>query len=108
LTFAARLDTLLAPLVGERYDVLIRGGTLVNGSGAPGIHANVAIPGDRIAAIGPLEARGLTVAPRFIDVYSHDDAACLSTPVDFKLMQAVTTDIVGNCRAGIASSMEDI
>jgi N-acyl-D-amino-acid deacylase len=95
----------------ERYDVLIRGGTVVDGTGAPGVRADVAIRGDRIAAIGSLadaegarviDAGGLTVAPGFIDVHSHDDAACLSTPLDFKLMQGVTTDILGNCGAGIA------
>ncbi len=96
---------------GGRYDVFIRGGTLIDGSGAPGIRTNVAIRGDRIAAIGPLpdaeatrviDAEACVVTPGFIDVHSHDDAACLSTPLDFKLMQGVTTDIVGNCGAGIA------
>ncbi len=96
---------------GERYAVLIRGGTVVDGTGAPGVRADVAIRGDRIAAIGLLadaeasrviEVAGLTVAPGFIDVHSHDDAACMTTPLDFKLMQGVTTDVLGNCGAGIA------
>ncbi len=96
---------------GDRYDILIRGGTVIDGTGAPGVRADVAIRGDRIAAIGSLadaeasrviNAGGLTVAPGFIDVHSHDDAACLTTPLDFKLMQGVTTDILGNCGAGIA------
>ena len=95
----------------ERYDVLIRGGTVVDGTGAPRARADVAIRGDRIAAIGSLadaeasrviDAGGLTIAPGFIDVHSHDDAACLTTPLDFKLMQGVTTDVLGNCGAGIA------
>jgi N-acyl-D-amino-acid deacylase len=95
----------------ERYDVLIRRGTVVDGTGEPGVRADVGIRGDRIAAIGSLtdaeasrviDAAGLTVAPGFIDVHSHDDAACLTTPLDFKLMQGVTTDVLGNCGAGIA------
>ncbi|HEY5639973.1 MAG TPA: D-aminoacylase [Dehalococcoidia bacterium] len=93
------------------YDVLIRGGTVVDGTGVPGLRADVAVNGERIAAIGNLggeqaareiDATGRTVAPGFIDVHAHDDAAVLSTPMDFKLMQGVTTDIVGNCGAGIA------
>src|SRR5438445_11495281 len=96
---------------GERYDVLIRGGTVADGTGTPGVRADVAIRGDRIAAVGLLEdaeasrvieAGELTVAPGFIDVHSHDDAACLTSPLDFKVMQGVTTEVLGNCGAGIA------
>ncbi len=92
-------------------DLLIRGGTVVDGTGSPGVRADVAVRDDRIAAIGDLagepavreiDAAGRVVAPGFIDVHSHDDAAVLTTPMDFKLMQGVTTDIVGNCGAGIA------
>ncbi len=93
------------------YDLLIRGGTVVDGTGSPGVRADVAVEGKRIAAIGDLagepaareiDAAGRIVAPGFIDVHSHDDAAVLTTPMDFKLLQGVTTDIVGNCGAGIA------
>ena len=93
------------------YDLLIRGGTVVDGTGSPGLRADVAVDGERIAAIGDLageaavreiDAAGRIVAPGFVDVHSHDDAAVLTTPMDFKLMQGVTTDIVGNCGAGIA------
>ena len=96
---------------GNHYDILIRGGTVVDGTGTPAVRADVAIGGDRIAAIGLLadaeasrviEAAGLSVAPGFIDVHSHDDAACLTSQLDFKLMQGVTTDVLGNCGAGIA------
>lgn len=95
----------------ETYDVLIRNGTVIDGTGAPGVQADVAIRGDRIAAIGQLgdaeadrviDASHRAVAPGFIDVHAHDDAACLTTPLDFKLMQGVTTDVMGNCGAGIA------
>src|SRR5581483_3837444 len=93
------------------FDLVIRGGTVIDGSGAPGRTADVAITGDAIVAIGEvrgrgeaeLDAGGLAVAPGFIDVHAHDDAAVVRDPrVDFKVMQGVTTDVVGNCGAGVA------
>ncbi len=92
------------------FDLLIRGGTLIDGTGTPGVIGDVAVLDARIAAMGAvdgaarrtIDATGRSVAPGFIDVHAHDDAAVLSTSMDFKLMQGVTTDIVGNCGAGIA------
>jgi len=93
------------------YDVVIRGGTVYDGSGAPGVRADVALRGDRIVALGTnvehgvreLPATGLAVAPGFIDVHSHDDLAVLLDPeMSCKVMQGVTTDIVGNCGSGVA------
>ncbi len=93
------------------YDLVIRGGTVFDGSGAPGIAADVAVRGDRIVAVGvapergasELDARGLAVCPGFIDAHAHDDMAVLLDP-EFacKVMQGVTTDIVGNCGVGVA------
>jgi len=98
----------------DPYDVLIRGGIVIDGTGAPGVRADVAIRGDKIAAIGKLgeavrviDASNRAVSPGFIDVHAHDDAACLTTPLDFKLMQGVTTDVVGNCGAGVAPAIRD-
>jgi len=93
------------------YDVVIRNASIVDGTGAPCFAASIGIRGDRISTVGEiaehgaieLEARGLTVAPGFIDVHSHDDWAVLLDPeMDFKVMQGVTTDIVGNCGMGAA------
>jgi N-acyl-D-amino-acid deacylase len=94
----------------EPYDVVIRGGTVYDGTGAPGIVADVAVRGDRIAALGTVEgrgreeidARGLAVTPGFIDVHSHDDYAVLLEPeMPFKVLQGVTSDVVGNCGSGV-------
>jgi len=87
------------------YDVLITGGTVIDGSGAPGVHADVGIRGDRIAAIGDLEgrtasrvidARGLVVAPGFIDMLGWSQHTILvdSRGVS-KVTQGVTTEITG-------------
>lgn len=96
----------------ERCDILIRGGTILDGTGAPGIVGDVAVTDDRIAAIGPdlphhagrvIEAAGLAVAPGFIDVHTHDDRALLSHPdMPFKVSQGVTTLVAGNCGVSLA------
>ncbi|MBI1733603.1 MAG: D-aminoacylase [Candidatus Rokubacteria bacterium] len=92
------------------YDVVIRGGTVFDGTGSAGRAADVGIRGDRIAAVGPVpergarevDASGLAVTPGFIDVHSHDDFAVLLEPeMSFKVMQGVTTDVVGNCGSGV-------
>ncbi len=99
----------------DPYDLLIRGGAVIDGTGAPATHADVAVRDGLIAAVGDLhgpagrviEADGLVVTPGFIDVHSHDDAAVIANPgVDFKVMQGVTTDVVGNCGAGLAPAGE--
>jgi N-acyl-D-amino-acid deacylase len=99
------------PMTNEqRYDLMVRGGTVYDGSGAPGIRADVGVRGDRIVAVGDvpqrggleLDATGLAVTPGFIDVHSHDDFAVLLEPeMSFKVMQGVTTDVVGNCGLGV-------
>jgi N-acyl-D-amino-acid deacylase len=96
-------------------DTLIRGATLHDGSGSPGRRADVAVRGDRILWVGDaarpgaptagltVDAQGQALAPGFIDVHSHDDVAVLLYPrVEFKLLQGVTTDVVGNCGLGAA------
>src|SRR6185503_8331670 len=95
---------------GDRYDLVIRGGTVYDGTGAAGVRADVGVRGERIVAFGTvaekgdteLDARGLAVAPGFIDVHAHDDFAVLLEPeMPFKLMQGVTTVVVGNCGSGV-------
>ncbi len=93
------------------YDLLIRRGDIYDGTGAPPVRGDVAVRGDRIEAVGAvsgsaareIDATGHAVSPGFIDVHAHDDAAVVWQPaLDFKLMQGVTTDVVGNCGAGVA------
>jgi N-acyl-D-amino-acid deacylase len=94
-----------------RYDVAVRNGTVVDGTGAPGYRADVAILGDRIAALGTLkdraeveiDATGLIVAPGFIDAHTHDDRLMLSSPdMAPKVSQGVTTVVAGNCGISLA------
>lgn len=92
------------------YDVVIVGGEVYDGSGAPPLRADVAVTRDRIAAVGDLSdaarrrsirAEGRAVAPGFIDVHAHDDFAVLFDPLfPCKVLQGVTTDVVGNCGFG--------
>ncbi|MBF6599772.1 MAG: D-aminoacylase [Dehalococcoidia bacterium] len=93
------------------YDLVIRHGLIVDGTGAPARQGALAVSDGRIVAVGAIDGRGETeldaeghaVAPGFIDVHTHDDAAVIRDPrVDFKIMQGVTTDVVGNCGAGVA------
>ena len=72
----------------EHLDLVIRGGTVYDGTGAPGVRADVGVRGDRVVRVGPiagrglaeLDAHGLAVTPGFIDVHSHDDYAVLLEP----------------------------
>ena len=92
--------------------LLLRGGTVIDGSGAPRFDADVRIEGERIVAVGAnLAARGATVidaggrivAPGFIDVHTHDDQIVLSAPSMLpKISQGVTTVVVGNCGISLA------
>ncbi len=89
------------------HELLIRGGTVIDGSKAPRLAADVAVDGGRITHIGDLtghtadtvlDATGRIVAPGFIDSHTHDDQAALVQPdMVFKVSQGVTTVIAGNC-----------
>src|SRR4051794_37097669 len=92
--------------MGDRIDVLIRGGTVVDGTGAPGFAASVAISADRLRLVAAdaaepqatsvIDAAGKVVAPGFIDVHSHAGLMILADPRhEPKVRQGVTTEIVG-------------
>ena len=93
-------------------DVLIQGGTVVDGTGRPGRRADVAIAGDRVEAIDLLpgataarviDATGHAVAPGFIDMHSHADFVLPGLPTaDSMVHQGFTLQVVGNCGASPA------
>jgi N-acyl-D-aspartate/D-glutamate deacylase len=87
-------------------DLLIRGGLVHDGIGGEPRTADVAIEGEHVSAIGDdlgpakrvIDAEGLMVAPGFIDPHAHSDfVPLMDSPQPFKLLQGVTTEIVGNC-----------
>jgi N-acyl-D-amino-acid deacylase len=87
------------------YDVLITGGRVVDGTGNPWVRSDVAVQGDRIAAMGPLtqaearvriDAAGKIVAPGFVDAHVHGDLTLLADPLqEPAIRQGVTTYILG-------------
>ena len=91
-------------------DLVIRGGAILDGTGAPPRVADVAVKDGRIAAIGKLKANGaeidatgLTVAPGFIDIHSHSDYTLLVDPRAVSaIAQGVTLEVIGNCGFGCA------
>ncbi len=91
-------------------DIVIRGGIVVDGSGAPGRRADVAIRGDRIEAIGSglsarrtLDASGQIVAPGFLDLHTHYDAQVFWDPaLSPSCFHGVTSVIAGNCGFSLA------
>jgi N-acyl-D-amino-acid deacylase len=93
-------------------DLIIRGGTLLDGTGKPGLAGDLAVAEGRISAIGTyeaapnarvLDASGCFVSPGFIDIHSHSDFTLLMDPrAVSSITQGVTTEIVGNCGHGCA------
>ena len=94
-------------------DLVVRGGTVLDGTGGPAVEADVRISRGRIASIGrhpspedatEIDATGLFVAPGFIDIHSHSDFTMLL--VDPRAVsavsQGVTLEVVGNCGYGCA------
>lgn len=98
-------------------DLIVRGGRVADGTGAPLRRADVGVEGDRIAAVGDLrearapvelDAAGQVVAPGFIDIHTHADIALLARPThEPKLLQGVTTEVFSNCGLGFAPVTEN-
>ena len=93
------------------HDLLITGGTVVDGTGAPGVRADVAISGDRIVAVGlelgpareTLDATGCLVTPGFIDLHTHfDGQATWDAEMAPSSWHGVTTAVMGSCGVGFA------
>ena len=109
---AARACGSVGCMEANRLDWILRGGLLLDGLGGEAVRADVAIAGDRIAAVGDLagavaanecDATDKLVCPGFIDVHTHSDAYLLIEPgAPSKIRQGVTTEITGNCGASAA------
>jgi len=98
------------------YDLIIRGGTVVDGTGATPRQTDVAIQDGRIAAVGSdlgeaervVDATGLTVTPGFVDVHTHYDAQLTWDPhLTPSSYHGVTTAVVGNCGVGFAPAQPE-
>lgn len=90
-----------------RFDLVVRGGMVLDGTGTPARAVDIGLMGDSIVAIDSidpaqgrkvLDATGLHVAPGFIDIHSHSDDSIFRYPTaDSRVLQGVTTEITGNC-----------
>ncbi|MGN6547201.1 MAG: N-acyl-D-amino-acid deacylase family protein [Aureliella sp.] len=97
--------TVSAPGAEPTYDLVLRGGKIVDGTGNPWRFGDVAVVGDRIAAVGrvpagmgkrEIDASGLVIAPGFIDIHSHSDYLLLEDGRALsKIYQGVTTEVLG-------------
>jgi N-acyl-D-amino-acid deacylase len=103
--YDAPLTSQSAQFASDQYDVLIKNGSIVDGSGNPWVSGDIAIRRDRIAAIGKLDgvhakrvidAKGLVVSPGFIDMLGQSEASLLIDNRSLsKLAQGITTEITG-------------
>jgi N-acyl-D-amino-acid deacylase len=94
------------------HDVILRGGTLVDGTGSPPRTADVALDGDRITEVGQLsdetarrevDADGLLVTPGFVDMHTHYDGQATWDPLlSPSCWHGITTVVMGNCGVGFA------
>src|SRR5580698_3642559 len=92
-------------LAAQDYDILIRNGKIVDGTGDPSFHGDLAISGGRIVAMGKLphktatrtiDATGLVIAPGFIDMHNHsDDTVLVDGDAMSMITQGVTSMILG-------------
>ena len=98
-------------LTGEDFNTIIRDGFIVDGTGNPWYKADIGIKDERITRIGRIkasaqriiDARGLIVAPGFIDMHSHSDLFILSDPLsEPKIRQGVTTEVLGQDGLSVA------
>ncbi len=102
--------------MNRAFDLVIRNGTIVDGSGAPGYEADVGIKDGRIAAVGriggagaeEIDARGQIVTPGFVDVHTHyDGQATWDERLQPSSWHGVTTVVMGNCGVGFAPCRPD-
>ena len=97
--------------MSTQYDLIVRGGTVVDGTGAEPFAADVAVRDGRVAAVGcglgaaaeEIDAGGMLVTPGFVDIHTHYDAqACWDSHLAPSALHGVTTVVMGNCGVGFA------
>ena len=98
------------------YDLVVRGGSIVDGTGAPAVRGDVAVIGDRIAAVGDVDGRGreeievdgLVVSPGFVDPHTHMDAQVFWDEIgQASCWHGVTSVVMGNCGFTLAPAPTD-
>ena len=97
--------------MATQYDLIVRGGTVLDGTGGEPFAADVAVRDGRIAAVGSglgaaaeeIDAGGMLVTPGFVDIHTHYDAqACWDSHLAPSALHGVTTVVMGNCGVGFA------
>ena len=107
ITTLSTLGTLKGCSVRNQFDIVIKNGTILDGSGMPGVTKDIGIIGDKISALASLpnatadiviDAQNLIVSPGLIDIHTHTDTELLVNPLaESKIHQGVTTEVSGNC-----------
>src|SRR5712671_6097592 len=102
--------------MSNEYDVVIRGGTVMDGNGGTPFTADIAVRGGKIAAMGKvagsgadeIDAKGLSVTPGFVDIHTHyDGQAMWDSHLAPSSWHGVTTVVMGNCGVGFAPVRKD-
>src|SRR3546814_12837186 len=98
------------------FDLVVRGATIVDGTGGEPFEGDIGIAGDRIAALGSfagsgaeeIDARGLLATPGFVDIHTHyDGQATWANRLDPSSRLGVTSVVMGNCGVGFAPTPEE-
>ena len=108
LTIAAgTLGLITGCSINNKFDIIIKNGLIIDGSGAPAYQKDIGLIGDKIIAIDDLkkatadiiiDGEGLVVSPGFIDIHTHTDIQLLvNSKAESKIHQGVTTEMSGNC-----------
>ena len=99
-------------MISMFFDIIVKNGFVVDGSGNPWFRADVGIKGGRISRIGRLrkgqgesviDAEGKIVAPGFVDIHNHSDGSIIAEPLARSAVrQGITTIVIGNCGSSLA------